>query len=615
MSLECLCVKQASSAPNANGGIVRAKISCSPACIRVVPTAVGSIIANGRRERGLSATLASAASIEGKANATLRLGGAVVVEDMANVGGFVSLSDAEQALLYSLPDYAKILGKRFTPQGVFTLIPGLTLSAAARSKLPVSASLTSSYTDKFAGDFNDFGCYQKLYPTSDVTVDLNGSYFVDENLSSSDIYDSIDEGVFIGNYHTNDKISRRIVDDRSTYIQPSAIHTDGNFRYKCGVTKPSVTPHESRLYIRASAPRANYGSQTPPKYTLSNIRLEDPSGNTIIHYNDIVFRGDADYENVDDVNFATYGSSPKTNNTLKNDWHTEYPFMQESTGYTLNIDLNVEALDDPFDRGFNVGYDDENELYVSSATNQDYLALDGSPLSTRIQNFSLNPTNTIRISAIEICNSGAYDTAIEHYLPIHLGVEATGRRIERCILPSMMPAYGFSGVYPAVSSVWYDNSLQHSNQSGIGANILTGALRSNNSASHITMSGTSPSVPDSGKLFLKFSHEAPEEVYAYRGGEFAASHSSNEFSVARGNTFKPDDHFFVVDSVSLKVRARKAVGSRDYALDLVGWSDDKLLHVTPATGGFLQNASGYGTIPKLRLNLRKSRPEPDSPDW
>ena len=153
MSLECLCVKQASSAPNANGGIVRAKISCSPACIRVVPTAVGSIIANGRRERGLSATLASAASIEGKANATLRLGGAVVVEDMANVGGFVSLSDAEQALLYSLPDYAKILGKRFTPQGVFTLIPGLTLSAAARSKLPVSASLTSSYTDKFAGEW------------------------------------------------------------------------------------------------------------------------------------------------------------------------------------------------------------------------------------------------------------------------------------------------------------------------------------------------------------------------------------------------------------------------------------------------------------------------------
>ena len=598
MSLECLCVKNSSSSPNATGGILRAKISCSPACIRVVPTAVGSIIANGRRERGVSATLSSTSKISSKASATLRLGGVVTREDPAGIVDYVGLLDADQELLYTIPDYATHFGKKHTQHGIFTVFPGLRVQYALRSKQEASGSMSVSYTDKFSGDFNDFGCYQKLYPTSDVTTELNGSYFVDENLDTSNIYDSIDEGVFTGNYHTNDKTSRRIVDDRSTYIQPSAIYTDGNFRYKCGVTTPSVTPHESRLYIRASAPRANYGSDTPPKYVLNNIKLLDPSGNTIIHYNDIVLRGDADYENVDDVNFSTYGSSPKINNTLKNDWHTEYPFMQGSTGFTLNIDLKVEALDDPFDRGFNVGYDDQNELYVSSATNQDYLALDGSPLSTRIQNFSLNPTNTIRISAIEICNSGAYDTAVEHYLPIHLGVEATGRRIERCILPSMMPTYGFSsGIYPAVSSIWYDQSLQHSNQSGVGAGVLTGALRSNHLDRYITMSGTSTAIPDSGKLFLKFSHNPPSETFDYLGGEFDIGHSSNEFSVARGTTYTPVDNFFMVDSVSLKVRARKEAGSRDYALDVVGWSDDKLLHVTPAVGGFLQNASGYGTIP------------------
>ena len=52
---------------------------------------------------------------------------------------------------------------------------------------------------------------------------------------------------------------------------------------------------ESFLVIRASAPMQTYTSALPPVYTLSNLRLEDPSGNLITKYKDIVIRGDAKY--------------------------------------------------------------------------------------------------------------------------------------------------------------------------------------------------------------------------------------------------------------------------------------------------------------------------------
>ena len=54
---------------------------------------------------------------------------------------------------------------------------------------------------------------------------------------------------------------------------------------------------------------------------------------------------------------------------------------------------------------------------------------------------------------------------------------------------------------------------------------------------------------------------------------------------------------FVVDCVFLRVLAKKAVGSRNYAIDVVGYSDDKILNVTRKIGGFLQNVSGDGSIP------------------
>ena len=461
MSLECLCVKHISGTGRAAGGILRAKISCSPACVRSHIKGVGSIAPDAKRERNASSKLVATSHIS--------------------------------------PRNTSVYGLKKKLTGVFEINPGLSSTLNPRPHLRAVGDLTSSYTDKFAGSFNDFGCYQKLYPIEDVIVGYNGNYFVDRTNSSGTLYDNIDEGVFTGSYHTQHGVSHRIADDIDTFIQPSAIYTEGTFRYKCEVTNPRVTGKDSRLYFRASAPTTNYSSDISPEYKIYDIKLEDTSGNLIIQYNDITMRGDANYEHPDDatyVNFSTYGTDPKINNWNLYTWEDDYPVMQSGDGYTLDFYIDVTCLDDPFDPGFDTGYEDTCQLDVSDADNNDYLA--GAPLSTQIQNLSLNPTNTIRISAIEICNSGGFDTVYDRYVPMYLDVEPTGQRIERCLLPTAMPLYEFdAGIYPTVSSIWSDQTDLFTNQSGVGPGILTTQLRNDLSWSYITMDETSP-VPDSG---------------------------------------------------------------------------------------------------------------------
>ena len=65
--------------------------------------------------------------------------------------------------------------------------------------------------------------------------------------------------------------------------------------------------------------------------------------------------------------------------------------------------------DDPFDQGFNKGYEEfdcDIPDINDDISQEDYLAVDGSPFSTRTQGTFLNPTDNLRISAIKICNSG-----------------------------------------------------------------------------------------------------------------------------------------------------------------------------------------------------------------
>jgi len=542
---------------------MRAKLSAA-ACLYSKPTAVGEITANARRERNVSSAIEGVATLKGRNTSDLR--------------------------------------PRQELTGVGELTPGLSLLVAIPNHLKAEGNTQVSYTDKFAGSFNDYGCNQKLYPIKDIVTSHNGSYFVNKDLTSGNLYQSVDEGVFTGTYHVHGEQSTRTTDDRTTYIQPSAIYTEGDFRYKFEVTNPSVTAKSSRLFIRAAAPRANYASDIPPQYKIHNIKLEDPSGNLIIKYGDITLRGDADFNDNTYKNFATYGTSPTTNNLLLKTWDVNYPFMEEGSGYTLTMDFNIQCLDDPFNQGFDTGYEDTCVLDVSTADNDDYLAIDGAPLSTQIQNFSLNPTNSLRISAIEICNSGAINVFKDRYLNFYAEVQPTGVRLERCILPAEVMTYGFeNGIYPAASSIWSSSpdplGNTHYNTTASGSKALTGALGNDYNWSYISMDSTSP-VADSGKLKLKFGHTKPNAVFAMRNGAFSIGVPRvGSFDTAFVDRVEPYDHFFVVDSVYLKVKARKDSGSRDYAIDVVGYSDDKLLNITPAVGGFLQNTTGDGTIP------------------
>ena len=171
-----------------------------------------------------------------------------------------------------------------------------------------------------------------------------------------------------------------------------------------------------------------------------------------------------------------------------------------------------------------------------------------------------------------------------------------------------MPLYDFdTGIYPSVSSIWYHNNNELvSNLNSCGSEKIIEALREDNSTRYTTLNSVGPHL-DSGKLTLKFSHE-PTEMNEIIKGAFHCGFDQSICSVwtdpsgafdtqQNKNSLSYDDGFFVAESVTLKVKAKKSVGSRDYVLDVVGYSDDKLLNVTSAVGGFLQNPSGVGIYP------------------
>ena len=457
--------------------------------------------------------------------------------------------------------------------------------------------------DKFRGTFKDYLCSQKLYPIGDIETVMSGSYFVNELIQSGNLYASVDEGVYTGDYDLQGGISNILSDDDSTFITPSAIQTEGIFRYKCEVAKP-ITAEHSSLVIRATAPIENRVSQTPPQYTLNNMRLEDPAGNLIIKYEDIVVRGDADFSTGTNKNWATYVAQPTENRFALNTWDDLFPKLNDDSGYTLNIDVTVHDFDDPFDEGFDLGFE-ENDLGYDPTVigDDDYLGIGASPLGTTFQGY-INPNNSIRISAIEICNSGAYDVRVGQKFNMFLEVEPTGTRLQREIKPTQFKLATFdTGIYPTSSSVWQDGTSTYTNETTTGASKLLDVLTNEATGDYINLQSTF-GVVDSGKLILEFGHETPKGVFGLMDGEFGFGIPiSGAFKTAGKGPLPIFDNFFVVDSVSLKVTAKKAVGSRDYAIDVVGYSDDKILNITNASGGFLQNTEGTGTIPTTTGNL------------
>lgn len=466
----------------------------------------------------------------------------------------------------------------------------VTLFHNATSRLSANGLLRINSIDKFyTSKIIDTSKYnQKLYPIKDIVIDQNNSFFINKDLNTNNLYSYIDEGVFTGDYIRHGSSGSRIIsDDNSSYIQPSSIFTKGKFRYKCEITPPVADIKDSVLVLRAFAPLSDFSSDIPPQYTISNISLQDPSGNLISQYKDITLRGDG--------KFATYITHAENNPASGYSWYSGYPIFGLPSGYTLNLDFDIDCLDDPFSEGFSKGYEDTCKLEVlqTSGYINDYLSYAGSPLSTQNQGFNLNPNNSIRISAIEICGSGSIGVIRDNYLPFHSEVKPTGQRIIRNIYPSEILSSGFDlGIFPSGMSSWRtliaDTSDYAYNDYSSGIKYITSKLQDDDPYNFITLYDNSL-AQDSGRLTLKFSHRPPQSVLSYSDGAFSFGSDTDSFDTAELQYITETDNYFVIDKIELRVVAKKSSGTNNYAIDAVGYSDDGLLNVTSRVGAFLQN--------------------------
>ena len=147
--------------------------------------------------------------------------------------------------------------------------------------------------------------------------------------------------------------------------------------------------------------------------------------------------------------------------------------MHEKSDYTVVFNVAIKALDEAFTHGFDEGFEDRSLLHETYASGTDYLAFDGAPMSTQDQTL-INPAKNIRISAIEICNSGLYafgegwGPRYENYLSFYVEVPEKGRRLEKKIIPTFMPHAEFdTGIWPSNSSIWYPNDLTSTNNENV----------------------------------------------------------------------------------------------------------------------------------------------------
>jgi len=483
-----------------------------------------------------------------------------------------------------------------------------------RQSVDGSFELLNTYTDKIAGEFGDFNCQQKLYPYNDLSIDAGFGSFIGPFFETSDLWEFVNEGVYQG-LLVDGGDSILLSDDSGTYIHPNTFHTEGLFQYKCNITPPLVRPDESAFRIRVSAPTKNYESNLPPLYTIYNIKFSDPSGNLIVKYGDIQLRGDStDYPT---PNYATYSSLPEINAMDKYDWERRNaPHMHEgkTASYILSFSVRAVALDDPFTEGFDEGFEENfifPDIYESGGNN--YLSLDGAPLSTQEVNF-INPTKGFRVSAFEICNSGGFGPRREDTIPLYLGVREYGHRLERCYHPTFMPASGFdTTIWPSVDTLWVDGndtvggtSVGVTNEDVCGAAELVRILNELDARRYINLKDSSQVgklVNPKGKLTLRFGG-CISDVDEITDGAFNSAFDqgadcvwwspSGAFNTEnRTEDIQRDSTFQVVESVTLKILARKSTFTTESkALDVVGYSDDKLLHVTTPSGGFLQSPSG-----------------------
>lgn len=496
-----------------------------------------------------------------------------------------------------------------------------------KGRFSVSAKVKSKFFEKLSGYFDQINKIDnyvgtdKLYPIRDVQISNNGISFITENLETSGIYRSIDEGVVVGNITQNGMAGSLICDDDDTFITPSSIYTEGKFFYECEVTPPSITPLETFLFIRASAPIKNYESEIPPVYNIRNIRFQDPSGNLIAKYKDLKINGEQDYDLKDQHHFVTYVTEPETNNAKLKTWQQNYPVLGEPSGYTLSMEIEGNCFyhafeKDRFNKGFQEGCNFDDKFVESSLS--DHLALDGTPLSTITNGYQLKPADALRISAIELNNRGLDGGILrDSQIPLFLEVVPKGNRLLRTIYPTkVMPTNFDNDVHPTGGEYLWKTSPD------IRGNVFYNSDNDNKSVfelqdrlnniyidGHITLESASP-IPHSGKLQLLYEHKTPFTIKEPRGGAFNFGNKyTNGFDRSSIEKVIADDSFFVVEDITLRIEARKAPNTPDFPIDVVGYSDDGLLISTRQVGGFLQNKIiGEGDVPRASGYIQINEP-------
>lgn len=466
----------------------------------------------------------------------------------------------------------------FGPKGELSELAVGEISASTSANLSVyqrvlsAGSFKTGKVDKFAGYKPHFRAYEKLYPIQDISFKSKLSnqnitvYKIENNvIRSSNIYTSIDDGVFTGDYVDNGKIGSNVSDDNSSIAFTYSVLSSGDIQYKFRVTNPLSVAKLSYLAIRSSAPFDRYLTKKPQQYKFYDIKLEDPDGNLIIQYEDIPVRGDS--------NFTTYISKPLINNLLLPTWDSNYPLMGGNGPYTLTLNITFDCNSYPFTGRFNDAYEQ------TCIINKDQL--------------NPNPFLSLDISAIEIGNNGGVGIQTDNFINLFSQVTDQPNRISRTLSPTQILPNSFNdGIYPESNSIWTTtiNDSTYDNTTSLGADKLLSRVTTNFLSSYITLSSTN-THPDSGRLILKFNTIPKYEKYAKNvGGSFAFG-GSNAFNDSTLVNYKDNDEFFNIDKLELKIVARKAVGSPDYPIDVVGYSDDKLLNVTPAINGFVQNSN------------------------
>ena len=144
----------------------------------------------------------------------------------------------------------------------------------------------------------------------------------------------------------------------------------------------------------------------------------------------------------------------------------------------------------------------------------------------------------------------------------------------------MFPHYTYdSGIWPSVSSIWFANGdSSYSNETIAGTRELARVLRDEDPTTFVSLDSMGP-IENSGKLTLRFGYSVASQQEVTKGAFNSAFNQnintmwftpSGAFNTLNKEDVDIDRNFFDVDTVTLKVLAKKQVGSRDYSLDVVG---------------------------------------------